>query len=160
MGVAAKSLTAKSVAQFVGWRALPKLNEAHAEDLMDEPPEADSLVKAIDKKQRGRGHPHHSGSSGSRDVDPAMLNAGPYDALVDGKVVEGMGAADLSVYDILEPPIPSISEGAGVREDLLLHDASATLAVVPATSGPAARSLGGKTKGMSGTVARKDAPFF
>ena len=50
VGVAAKSLMAKSVAQLVGWRALPKLNEAHAKDLMDEAPEADSLVKAIGKE--------------------------------------------------------------------------------------------------------------
>ena len=139
VGVSARSLTAKSVAQLVGWRALPRPAESRADDPMEDQPASNLLITTTAKIQRGRGHLRHSGAEPGATV-PAKLNAGPYDALVDNEVVEGMGAASPSVYDILEPPIPSLCEGAGVREDAFLHDASAASAVVPVTFSPAVRS--------------------
>ena len=71
----------------------------------------------------------------SRDVDLATFDAGPYDMQVDGEVVSVVNTAGSSIFDILVPPIPTIDDSAGIREALPLHDASASLAVVPVTSG-------------------------
>ena len=71
----------------------------------------------------------------SRDVDPATFDARPYDMQVDGEVVSVVNTTDCSSFDILEPPRPTIDDTAGIREALPLHDASASLAVVPVTSG-------------------------